>query len=464
MEKVQHIERKSLLKILNAGEAMKWLFSKYNKKYLNVAIPAAMEGVFMSILQAADLIMVGVLGSTAIAAVSIFIPLRLMLLTLARSMASAVTILVANKFGAKDFLGIKALLRQSFFICILAMGILHITFFCFFEKIVLLMGAKSDYAQLAVDYGTIAVVAVFISCLSLALQAVQLGIGQTSAIMKCNIIGNLTNIVCNFFLITGIGSFAGFGVKGAACGTVMGSLTTLLLTMWIMGKNKYFAEGWLQLPDKSFWQEFKPIFTAIFSELGAERIGMVIYARITADLGTLAFAVHSICYSISDFAWDFIFGFGKANMVLAGQSCGRQNYEEWKIYRGLGLKWGVILATAFGAVIHIFWQEIFTLYNKDAAALALSRSVMLIVAWHFYLTAQVIITGGILRGSSKTAVVAAYSFVLITILRPLMTAGAVYYLHWGIVGVWLAICLDQIFRSACFTYILYKIKSLPKIV
>lgn len=418
----------------------------------------------MSILQAADLIMVGALGSAAIAAVSIFIPLRLVLLTVARSMASAVTILTANKFGAKDFFSIKILLRQALTLCFVVMGVFHIAFFCFFEKIVLLMGAKADYVQMAIDYGTIVIFAVFISCLSLALQAVQLGIGQTSSIMKCNIIGNVTNIVCNFFLITGIGSFQGLGVKGAACGTVIGSLVTLLITMWIMGKNKYFSDGLFQLPDKKFWQEFKPVFSAIFSELGAERIGMVIYARITADLGTLAFAVHSICYSVSDFAWDFIFGFGKANMVLAGQSCGKQNYQEWKIYRSLGLKWGFILATLFGAVIHIFWQEIFTLYNKDAAALALSDSIMLLVAWHFYLTAQVIITGGILRGSGKTAVVAVYSFVLITILRPLMTAGAVYYLHWSIVGVWLAICLDQIFRSACFTYILYKIKSLPKVV
>ena len=53
------------------------------------------------------------------------------------------------------------------------------------------------------------------------------------------------------------------------------------------------------------------------------------------------------------------------------------------------------------------------------------------------------------------------SFVLITILRPLMTAVAVYYLDWGIVGVWVAICLDQILRSGCFTYILYQIKALP---
>ena len=66
-------------------------------KYLRIALPAALEGIFMTFLAAADLIMVGVLGAKAIAAVSIFLPLRLVLLTVSRSLASAVTILTANK-------------------------------------------------------------------------------------------------------------------------------------------------------------------------------------------------------------------------------------------------------------------------------------------------------------------------------------------------------------------------------
>ena len=37
-------------------------------KYLRIALPAALEGIFMTFLAAADLIMVGVLGAKAIAA------------------------------------------------------------------------------------------------------------------------------------------------------------------------------------------------------------------------------------------------------------------------------------------------------------------------------------------------------------------------------------------------------------
>ena len=114
----------------------------------------------MTFLAAADLIMVGVLGAKAIAAVSIFLPLRLVLLTVSRSLASAVTILTANKFGSGQYPAIKVLLRQSFTVSSILLAVLYLLFYCFFEKLVVLMGAQSDYLELALAYGNIGVAAV----------------------------------------------------------------------------------------------------------------------------------------------------------------------------------------------------------------------------------------------------------------------------------------------------------------
>ena len=138
-------------------------------KYLRIALPAALEGIFMTFLAAADLIMVGVLGAKAIAAVSIFLPLRLVLLTVSRSLASAVTILTANKFGSGQYSTIKVLLRQSFTVSSILLVVLHLLFYGFFEKLVVLMGAQRDYLELALSYGNIAVAAVLLNSLSLLL-------------------------------------------------------------------------------------------------------------------------------------------------------------------------------------------------------------------------------------------------------------------------------------------------------
>ena len=55
------------------------MLQSYDKKYLKIALPAALEGLFMILLASADLIMVGTLGAVSIAAVSIFLQPRLVL-------------------------------------------------------------------------------------------------------------------------------------------------------------------------------------------------------------------------------------------------------------------------------------------------------------------------------------------------------------------------------------------------
>ncbi len=433
-------------------------------KYLRIALPAALEGIFMTFLAAADLIMVGVLGAKAIAAVSIFLPLRLVLLTVSRSLASAVTILTANKFGSGQYSAIKVLLRQSFTVSSILLVVLHLLFYCFFEKLVVLMGAQSDYLELALAYGNIAVAAVLLNSLSLLLQGTLLGVGRTSAIMKSNIVGNVVNIVCNYFLITGFGSFAGWGVRGAAISTIIGSLCTLGITVWIMKQEGFFSDGLLQLPDKIFWREFMPVFGGVFSELGAERIGMLAYGWMTARLGTLPYAVHSICYNICDFSYDFIFGFGKANMVLAGQMRGAADYANWKRCRSIGFKWGLGLSVASFIILYAARVPIFSVYSQDAQALALSETVMFWVAAVCIPQGHTIITAGILRGSGQTTAVAVYSFVLITVLRPLMTAFFIYYCKLGIVGAWVPMFLDQSLRSLCFTWKVMRIRGLKDLI
>ncbi|MBQ1890529.1 MAG: MATE family efflux transporter, partial [Selenomonas sp.] len=91
----------------------RYLWTQADRKYLQLAMPAAWEGVFMILLSSVDLIMVGVLGTAAIAAVSIFTQPRMMLLTVARSLASAVTVLTAEHFGGGRREQAAAIMRQS---------------------------------------------------------------------------------------------------------------------------------------------------------------------------------------------------------------------------------------------------------------------------------------------------------------------------------------------------------------
>ena len=429
------------------------------RKYFHIALPAAVECVFMSFLASADLIMVGALGAVSIAAVSIFAQPRMILLCFARSIASAVTLLTARKTGAQDVAGVSELLRKSLFLSGIFMGLLHILFYFLLEKILLLMGAGSDYLPQALLYSRIAIFSVYVTSMTSVLQAVQLGFGETGAIMRTNVTGNIVNIAVNGLLIFGVGPFPELGVVGAAIGTVIGTMFTLLYTVYIMNNNKYFSQGGSFIPDRKYFREILPIFGSIISEQGFERLGMVLFTRMAAGLGTVPFAVHSICMSVVDYYWDFATGLGKASMVLAGQSCGAKNEQDWHTFRKIGVRWGLIFSSVSFAFIFLLREPIFKIYSDDPAALAMSGIIMFLVALVGFPEAQGLVCAGILRGSGKTGVVALYSFVSIAVLRPLLTAFFLYAADLGLLGAWIALFLDQSIRAACATLLVRRMQQ-----
>ena len=432
-----------------------------DRKYLKISLPAAMEGVFMILLSNVDLIMVGVLGASAIAAVSIFTQPRMMLLTVARSLAAAVTLLTAEHFGGGRLLRAGRILRQSLFLGAIIMLVLHIIFFAYLPQLLLWMGAEQHYLQLALDYAWIALGAVYLTSITAVLQAIQLGFGETSIVLKTNLQGNIINVIVNALLIFGLGPFPAMGVRGAAIGTLVGTVYTMSYTVWMLWKAGILKAGGF-IPDRIYFKYFLPLFGSVFSEQGFERIGMVIYTRMVAELGMIPYAIHAICMNFCDFYYCFAGGLGKGSTVMAGHAKGRKDMAEWKSSMAVSIKWSAIFSMVSFVLTAFFREEIFSLYTNDVSLLPLGSIVMLIVALVSFPEAQQMVCAGILRGSGKSAHVAIYSFVSITVLRPIITALFLYYLDMGLVGAWIALALDQSTRAICASFLLWRLQKREK--
>ena len=150
------------------------MLTSYDKSYLRIGLPAALEGVLMIFLSNADIIMVGTLGTAAIAAVSIFTQPRMMLLTVARSVAAAVTILIAERFGRDQHNTYGDILKKTMVLVVAFLGLAHIGFFICLDSILLWMGAQQDYLADAMTYDLWTVPAVFLTYVNVSVQAVML--------------------------------------------------------------------------------------------------------------------------------------------------------------------------------------------------------------------------------------------------------------------------------------------------
>jgi len=437
---------------------------KADRHYLGIAMPAALEGLFMVLLSSVDIIMVGVLGTAAIAAVSIFTQPRMMLLCVVRSVASVLTLLTARKFGQEKLQEVPALLARTLFCMVLLMGFLHLVFFLYLEGILSWMGAEEEYMAAALSYGDIALLGVFLTTLSTVLQAVQLGYGHTKQVMSANVQGNVVNIMGNALFIFGLGPFPELGVVGAAVGTVLGTSWTLFITGYQFKNSSWIS--WSSFwPTRAYFREFLPVFAGIFSEQGFERLGMVFYTRMVAELGTAAYAVHAICMNFCDFYYCFAGGLGKANMVLAGHAHGAGDWPYWQRQLRAGLKWSFLFSLLSFICTYVFREEIFSIYSHEAALLPLGALIMAFVAAVSFPEAHAMVCAGVLRGSGRTSQVAAYSFVSIAFLRPLITAFFLQILNWGLAGAWLALAIDQSMRAVCASFLLWRVwRNRPQVL
>lgn len=431
-------------------------------RYLRLSMPAAIEGICMVLLSSVDIIMVSSLGLVAVAAVSIFTQPRMMLLCVSRSVASALTVLAAQCYGAGCKEAALAYTGQTLTLTAIVLGILHIIFYCYLGEILSWMGADNTYLTLALEYGNIAIIAVFITSLATVLQALQMGFAQTQAVLVSNVQGNVVNIIGNALLIFGLGPFPELGVQGAAIATVIGSLWSLGVTLWYLNREEKLPDSFL--PDKAYFKEFMPIFGSIFSEQSVERFGMVVYTRMIAELGPLPYAVHAICMNFCDIYYCFAGGLGKASMVLAGHARGARDYQAWKSNLQISMRWGMFFAAIAFALTLVFREEIFMIYSDDVSALPLGALIMAFVAIASFPECLSMTCAGILRGTGYTKEVAIYSFFSIACFRPLITAFFLYELDMGLMGGWLALCLDQSLRGLCAAGLLLKKPIEQKIV
>ena len=82
--------------------------------------------------------------------------------------------------------------------------------------------------------------ALFFKSLSSVLSAVQVGVGNTSVILRASVIGNIINVVFNYVLIFGHLGFPRLGIQGAAIATIIGEFiifSVLLISILFQDKD-----------------------------------------------------------------------------------------------------------------------------------------------------------------------------------------------------------------------------------
>ncbi|MFI3206688.1 MAG: MATE family efflux transporter [Clostridia bacterium] len=423
----------------------------YFTRLLTIAWPSALETVLIFLISSVDLMMVGSIGTNAIAAVGITTQPRLIVLALINSLNVGVTAVVARRVGENNREGANKCIRQAVMIN-LSIAVIMASFgYIFAEEILLFSGADAEYLDFALDYFRPLMISVIFNSISLTINAGQRGAGRTKISLRTNLTSNIVNVVFNFLLINGIWIFPTLQVQGAGIATLIGSIIACIMSVYSLFQRDGFLSIWDKVGfkfDKSTINAITKISSSAVVEQICLRIGIFMFMKIVAGFGAEAFAAHQACSSIQEISFAFGDGISIATSALLGQSLGRKRPDEAIIYGKIGQRLAFAISSILCFVFLFGGKYLIILYDDNPNVIEMGTTVMIIIALTTHAQTSRLVMSGALRGAGDTKFVAFLAMLCVGIIRPIcafVLCGGVFDL--GLNGAWIAMWLDQVIRA-----------------
>lgn len=265
------------------------------KYFTALAWPVAAEGFFMHLLSSLDLIMAGTLGSAAQAAIGIVGQPRMMALLIVRAFATALTAVIARRYGQRRYGEMNSVYNQAITIT----GVFYLIFIgaclVLLPQILTLAGAQPSYLAQAHSYGRFVFIGLYFTALSTIINAGLIGVGKTKIIFIANVSGNVLNCALNYCFIFGFLFFPKLGVMGVGIATMLGNILSLAISLTAVAREGLeLSFTGLKKPIKEDLGPIFKVFSGSLPEQFFERLGMFLYTMMVAQLGVVEMAVHHI--------------------------------------------------------------------------------------------------------------------------------------------------------------------------
>lgn len=438
----------------------------YTKEFqynLRLAYPIILGMLGHTVVGIVDNVMVGQLGTKELAAVSLGNSFIFIAMSLGIGFSTAITPLVAEADGKNSVEKGRSAFYNGLFLCtVLAVALFVIIFLS--KPLITLMGQPADVVEMAKPYLDIVAFSLIPLIMFQAYKQFADGKSETKYSMWATIIGNIVNVIINYFLIYGIWFFPKLGILGAAIGTIVSRIVMLAFMHYIMVKKEKFHTYF-----KNFrWQEIQKEMIHKIISLGAPsamqmffEVGLFTGAIwLSGVLGSNSQAANQIALSLASFTFMFAMGLSVAAMIRVGNQKGLMDFQK---LRQVAIS--IFLLTTF---LEIFFALMFVLFHNqlpelfmnmdqkdqqiDNLEVALIASKLLLVAALFQLVdgLQVVVLGA-LRGLQDVKIPMYITFISYWIIGFPISIFLGIYTNLAATGIWIGL-LAGLTAAAIFLF------------
>lgn len=370
------------------------------RRITQFAVPLTLASIFQNLYLLVDSVVVGrFLGVTALAAVGVAGPIIYLLNAMFIGLSTAFTIRVARLVGGRkdaERRGVVAALATTTLVW--TVGCMVVTFLLS-GFVLSLMGITGDLAadtDLYLRWLALGFPGLFGSA---AVSAYLRGLGDSSAAMWIQLVGNVVNAVLVWWFV----AVLGLGLEGAAISTAIGATVALAAGVVVTRRSHPLPAG--RVTRGPVLAELRAA-TRLGLPLAYQHIvlalGIMILVVIVEAYGETAIAAFTVIARIEGFAAIPFLALSGATTAFAAQNLGK--HDEARARRGLlaTLQLTTLLAVPLSVLLVVFRGPIARLFVDDVAAQELTGTYILVIFPFLTLYALMVVLHGQLNGMGRT--------------------------------------------------------------
>lgn len=315
------------------------------KLIVQFAIPLLLGNLFLQLYQISDMIIVGHLISVnALAAIGASAPIYMVFLMIAFGFTGGLTVITAQRFGAKDEDGVRSSVFHSMLAALALSIMLTVGLIYFLRPLLHLTQMPAEIFEPAYDFMYVMCLSTIMIVLFNLLSGFIRALGDSKTPLYFLIFCSLINILLNFIFI----KYCGWGVIGSAFGTLVSNTLSVIICfiyMWHKFPLLRLSKQYIKYSPHVMREHLKLAFPMAL-QFSILSFSIMIIQSVCNSFGPDIIAAFATAFRIEQFATQPLLAIGLAMATFSAQNWGAHLLS--RIRRGV--KYAFILSSVISII------------------------------------------------------------------------------------------------------------------
>lgn len=407
-----------------------------SKLILMFALPVFLGFMFQQFYNTIDSLVVGnYVGANALAAIGTCGSINFLFFSLSSGLSVGIGIIVSHYYGAKDEIGVRQTISNSFYVLVIASVFATVIGLIFAHPLLSVMSTPDDIIVDSVTYLRTTCCGILFIAMYNGVANILRALGDSRTPLYFLILSSLTNIVLDLVFVL----YFGMGVFGVGFATVLSqALSAIVSLIYAFLKVPYFKFNREELkPNKEIIIRSFKLGVPMALQSSMIAISMMVLQQVVNSFGATVMAVNTISAKVDLIISQFYGALSQSLVTYSGQNLGAQKVDRVK----KGFSRGVLLVTAYNIIIipliFIFSRQIVDFFVTDSAVIDYGEYALKITSIMYIFLGTIYVPRGILNGcgDAKFSLINGITEVLCRILYANLLTRIPEI---GVWGIWIA--------------------------